>query len=62
MSSRPGESRIFDEILNFSVQIAEIPKKSSNLKIGEFWTRIAQNQQHFENKTAKMRESLMKFG
>ena len=36
----------------FSVQIAEIPKKSIN--IGEFWTRIAKDKQTFETKSAKL--------
>ena len=46
-------------MLIFSVQIAEIPKKI--IKIGEFLTRIAENEQDFENKTAKMRKCLTKF-
>ena len=41
----------------FSVQIAEIPPQ---IKIGVIWTRL-EKQQHFENKTAKMRKCLMKF-
>ena len=51
----------FDLFPRFSVQIAEIPKKIHQKLIGEFWTRIAKNEQTVENKTAKMRKSLTKF-
>ena len=44
-----------------SVQTAEISKKIIKNVIGEFWTRVAKNKQHFENKTAIMRKCLTKF-
>ena len=39
---------IIQAMLISSVHIADIPKKI--IKPGEFWTRIANNKQHFENK------------
>ena len=45
--------------MSFPVQSSEFP--IFRIKIGEFWTRIAEAEQNFENKIANMRKCLTKF-
>ena len=57
----PGNLRKIQDILILSVQIADIPKKTSTLVNFQFWNIIAKIKQNFENKFAKMRKCLTKF-